>query len=64
MVEKCGFTLEGTIRHGKFGSGYCDYNTGGFLREDYEKGNYIHMRYCHNGQAVSYPMQTQRGLPL
>ena len=38
VVEKCGFTLEGTIRHGKFGSRYCDYNTWGFLREDYEKG--------------------------
>ena len=24
VVEKCGFTLEGTIRHGKFGSRYCD----------------------------------------
>ena len=37
VVEKCGFKLEGTIRHGKFGTRYCDYNTWGFIREDYEK---------------------------
>lgn len=37
VVEKCGFILEGTIRHGKFGSRFCDYNTWGLLREDFEK---------------------------
>ena len=36
VLEKCGFVLEGTIRHGKMVSAYCDYNIWGMLREDYD----------------------------
>lgn len=36
VLEKCGFTREGTIRHGKMVSTYCDYNIWGMLREDFE----------------------------
>ena len=32
--EKSGFRLEGTIRHGKMVSEYCDYNIWGLIRED------------------------------
>ncbi|MBO4484354.1 MAG: GNAT family N-acetyltransferase, partial [Lachnospiraceae bacterium] len=35
VLEKCGFIKEGTIRHGKMVSVYCDYNIYGLLREDY-----------------------------
>lgn len=35
VLEKCGFIKEGTIRHGKMLSVYCDYNIYGMLREDY-----------------------------
>jgi len=34
VLEKSGFTLEGTIRHGKMGSRYCDYNIWGLIRDD------------------------------
>ena len=34
VLKKCGFTLEGTIRHGKMVSAYCDYNIWGLIRED------------------------------
>lgn len=37
VLEKCGFTKEGTIRHGKMVKEYCDYNVWGLLREDLEK---------------------------
>lgn len=36
VLEKCGFVKEGTIRHGKMVSVYCDYHIGALLREDYE----------------------------
>lgn len=36
VVEKNGFIHEGTVRHGKFGIRYCDYNIWGLLREDFE----------------------------
>ena len=43
VLEKCGFRLEGTVRHGKMGTRYCDYNIWGFIRDDYaastEKGS-------------------------
>ena len=35
-LKKCGFTLEGTIRHGKMVSVYCDYNIWGMIRDDVE----------------------------
>ena len=34
VLEKSGFRLEGTIRHGKMVSEYCDYNIWGLIRED------------------------------
>lgn len=34
VIEKCGFTKEGTVRHGKMIDVYCDYNIYGLLRED------------------------------
>ena len=34
VLKKCGFTLEGTIRHGKMVSQYCDYNIWGMIRDD------------------------------
>lgn len=34
VLEKCGFILEGTIRHGKMVSRYCDYNIWGLIRDD------------------------------
>ena len=34
VLEKCGFTLEGTIRQGKMVSRYCDYNIWGLIRDD------------------------------
>ncbi len=37
VLEKCGFKLEGTIRHGKMVSAYCDYNIWGLIRDDIEK---------------------------
>lgn len=36
VLEKCGFVREGTVRHGKMVSTYCDYHIWGLLREDYE----------------------------
>lgn len=36
VLEKCGFVLEGTVRHGKMVSTYCDYHIWGMLREDYD----------------------------
>lgn len=33
-MQKSGFTLEGTIRHGKMVSEYCDYNIWGLIRDD------------------------------
>lgn len=39
VLEKCGFTKEGTIRHGKMVKEYCDYNVWGLLREDFEKNS-------------------------
>ena len=35
VLEKCGFVHEGTVRHGKMVSVYCDYNIWGMLREDW-----------------------------
>lgn len=35
VLQKSGFTLEGTIRHGKMVSEYCDYNIWGFIKDDY-----------------------------
>ena len=37
VLEKCGFRLEGTVRHGKMVSSYCDYNIWGLIRDDIEK---------------------------
>lgn len=37
VLEKCGFQLEGTIRHGKLVPTYCNYNIWGLLRSDYEQ---------------------------
>ena len=34
VLEKSGFWLEGTIRHGKMVSEYCDYNIWGIIRDD------------------------------
>ncbi len=34
VLQKSGFKLEGTIRHGKMVSCYCDYNIWGLIRED------------------------------
>ena len=34
VLEKSGFKLEGTIRHGKMVSRYCDYNIWGLIRDD------------------------------
>ncbi len=34
VLEKSGFILEGTIRHGKMVSNYCDYNIWGLIRDD------------------------------
>lgn len=36
VLKKCGFKLEGTIRHGKMVSAYCDYNIWGLIRDDIE----------------------------
>lgn len=33
-LEKCGFILEGTVRHGKMVNMYCDYNIWGLIRDD------------------------------
>lgn len=44
VLEKCGFVHEGTVRHGKMVSTYCDYHIWGMLREDYEaavRGNVL-----------------------
>ena len=44
VLEKCGFVREGTVRHGKMVSVYCDYHIWGMLREDYEavvRGNVL-----------------------
>lgn len=35
VLEKCGFLCEGTVRHSKMVSAYCDYHIWGMLREDY-----------------------------
>ncbi len=37
VLEKCGFVHEGTVRHGKMVSAYCDYHIWGMLREDWER---------------------------
>ena len=37
VLEKCGFVHEGTIRHGKMVSVYCDYHIWGLLQEDWEQ---------------------------
>lgn len=34
VLEKCGFTKEGTIRQGKMVSAWCDYHLYGILKED------------------------------
>lgn len=34
VLKKSGFILEGTIRHGKMVSNYCDYNIWGLIRDD------------------------------
>lgn len=34
VLQKSGFQLEGTIRHGKMVSQYCDYNIWGMIRDD------------------------------
>ena len=35
VLQKSGFQLEGTIRHGKMVSQYCDYNIWGIIKDDY-----------------------------
>ena len=35
VLAKCGFIHEGTVRHGKMVSSYCDYNIWGMLRDDF-----------------------------
>ena len=35
VSQKSGFQLEGTIRHGKMVSQYCDYNIWGMIKDDY-----------------------------
>lgn len=35
VLEKCGFVREGTVRHGKMVSTYCDYHIWSMLREDF-----------------------------
>ena len=35
VLQKSGFQLEGTIRHGKMVSQYCDYNIWGMIKDDY-----------------------------
>ena len=35
VLEKCGFTREGTIRQGKMVSAWCDYHLYGILKDDY-----------------------------
>lgn len=37
VLEKSGFLHQGTIKHGKMVSTYCDYNIWGLIREDVEK---------------------------
>lgn len=37
VLEKSGFQLEGTIRHSKMVSQYCDYHIWGMIREDCEQ---------------------------
>jgi ribosomal-protein-alanine N-acetyltransferase len=39
VLEKCGFTKEGTVRQGKMVSTYCDYNIYGLLDEDVSKSS-------------------------
>ncbi len=34
VLEKSGFRLEGTVRHGKMGTRYCDYHIWGLIRDD------------------------------
>lgn len=41
VLKKSGFKLEGTIRHGKMVSEYCDYNIYGIVREDYEGKKFV-----------------------
>ncbi|WP_310603218.1 GNAT family N-acetyltransferase [Anaerosporobacter sp.] len=35
VLKKCGFIHEGSIRPGKFGSRYCDYNIYGLIKDDF-----------------------------
>lgn len=37
VLEKCGFTKEGSVRQGKMGRVYCDYHFYGMIRSDYKK---------------------------
>ena len=39
VLEKCGFTREGTVRQGKMANVYCDYAIYGLLRGDLENRN-------------------------
>ena len=39
VLQKSGFQREGTIRHGKMASQYCDYNIWGMIREDFTVKN-------------------------
>lgn len=34
VLEKCGFTHEGTVRQGKMGTSWCDYRLYGMLKDD------------------------------
>lgn len=37
VLRKCGFVHEGTVRHGKMGTRFCDYNIYGMIRDDFDR---------------------------
>lgn len=37
VLKKCGFIHEGSIRHGKLGLRYCDYNIYGLIKDDFAR---------------------------
>lgn len=39
VMEKCGFILEGTVRHGKMVNRFCDYHIYGLLKDDFIRAN-------------------------
>ena len=44
VLQKSGFTLEGTIRHGKMVSQYCDYNIWGMIRDDFSTASDLNLQ--------------------